>query len=139
MFPLITDNIKKSHLCRQIRIFKYISNRSQIQSYMCEIMSIERLNFDLSIWSFQIHDTFCQLNDGAFSMDPTYQYIYSQDEHNAYTLFGTGAVYESTNQHLTKDTYCILLTKIDARKHAFLVHSTDFYREFIPNQFPYSL
>jgi hypothetical protein len=139
VFSLITFNIKKCHLCRQVSIFKYISNHSQIQSYMCEIMSIERLNFDLSTWSFQIHDTFCQLNDGAFSMDPTNQYIYSQAEHNAYTLFGTGALHESTNQHLTKDTYCILLTKIDARKRAFLVHSTDFYREFIPNQFPYSL
>ena len=72
-------------------------------------MSIEHLNFDLSTWSFQVDETFCQLNDGAFFMDPTNQYIYSQDEHKAYILFGKGAVHESTNQDLTKDKYCILL------------------------------
>jgi hypothetical protein len=108
---------------------------------MCEIMSIDHLNFDLSTWSFQIHDTFCQLNDGAFSIDPKNQYIYSEkeDQINPYTLFGTGAVHESTNQHLTKDQYCILLKKIDNRKRAFLVHSNDFYLEFVQNHIPYSL
>jgi len=67
-------------------------------------MSIVRLNLDHSTWTFQIHDTFCQLNDGAFFMDPTNQYIYSQDKHKAYTLFDSGAVHESTNQHLTNLT-----------------------------------
>ncbi len=139
MFSPITDKIKKHHLCRDVRNFNCINNHSQIQSFMCKIMSIERLNFDLSIWSFQVDETFCQLNDGAFFMDPTNQYIYSENEHKAYTLFGAGAAHESTNQHLTKDTHCILLTKIDARKRSFLVRFTDFYLEFIPNQLPFSL
>ena len=68
---------------------------------MCEIMSIERLNFDLSTWSFQIHDTFCQLNDGAFSMDPTNQYIYSQVKRNAKNTAQT-IIKQLLNNNFTK-------------------------------------
>jgi hypothetical protein len=108
---------------------------------MCKILPIDQLNFENATWTFHLDKIKYQLNHGSFSAEMLQPFLYTKnkDLNNAYTLFGTGLISESADPPLTKDYYCILLKNIENKKRAFLVHSTDFYHEFIPGPFPFSL
>jgi hypothetical protein len=108
---------------------------------MCNILAIDHLIFDNSTWTFQLHDTSCQLSNGAFSSEAFQHFIYSKnnDMENPYILFGTGVIKEDVNQDLSHDHYCILLKQVDNKKQAFLVHTDDFKMEFMPHPITFTL
>jgi hypothetical protein len=103
---------------------------------MCEILPIDHLNFDNSTWTFQLNKIMYQLKHGAFSSEMLQQFLYSEnkDAKKPYTLFGTGSINETTHVQLPQDDYCILLKHEENKKHAYLVHSSDFQNEFVPHQ-----
>ena len=108
---------------------------------MCEILPIDHLKFDNTTWTFQLNKIIYQLKHGAFSSEMLQQFLYSKNEdlEHPYTLFGTGSINDAPTEDLVQDDYCILLKHVENKKHAFLVHTTDFQKEFVPHQAFFSL
>jgi hypothetical protein len=103
---------------------------------MCEILPIDHLNFDNTVWTFRLDKIVYQLKRGAFSTEMLQEFLYSKNKDltNPYTLFGTGSIDNTSIAPLTSDTYCILLKRIENKKQAFIVHTSDFQNEFFPHQ-----